>query len=103
MPRLRLPLWLVYYAALLIELTHAALWRVHNFQPLLTRCEVYKTGARPCSRLCKACPAPCGPRAAALCCCSTSTPLRPSCRGGALFLHGQGAAGAGVLPQEAGV
>ncbi|GAB4820511.1 hypothetical protein N2152v2_007557 [Parachlorella kessleri] len=44
MPKLRLPLWLVFYAAFLIELLHAAVWRVYNFQPLLTRAEVYKTG-----------------------------------------------------------
>ncbi len=47
MPKLRLPLWLVFYAAFLIELLHAAVWRVYNFQPLLTRAEVYKTGEEP--------------------------------------------------------
>jgi hypothetical protein len=44
MPTLRLPVWLVFWAAFLIELLHALLWRVYNFQPLLTRAEVFKTG-----------------------------------------------------------
>lgn len=44
LPTLRLPVGLVYWVAFLIEMLHAALWRLHNFQPLLTRAEVLKTG-----------------------------------------------------------
>ncbi|KAL7978966.1 hypothetical protein Chor_001269 [Crotalus horridus] len=43
-PSLRLPLSLVYFFAFVTELVHFALGRLYNFQPLLTRTEVYKTG-----------------------------------------------------------
>ncbi|KAB5574695.1 hypothetical protein PHYPO_G00211970 [Pangasianodon hypophthalmus] len=43
-PKLRLPLSLVYFFAFLTEIVHGAIGRVYNFQPLLTRAEVYKTG-----------------------------------------------------------
>uniref|UniRef100_A0A8D0BH03 Short chain dehydrogenase/reductase family 42E, member 1 n=1 Tax=Salvator merianae TaxID=96440 RepID=A0A8D0BH03_SALMN len=43
-PTSRLPLWLVYYFALLTEMVHFMVGRFYNFQPLLTRTEVYKTG-----------------------------------------------------------
>ncbi|XP_026569814.1 short-chain dehydrogenase/reductase family 42E member 1 [Pseudonaja textilis] len=43
-PSLRLPLPLVYFFAFVIELIHVAVRRLYNFQPLLTRTEVYKTG-----------------------------------------------------------
>lgn len=43
-PKLRLPISLVYLFAVLAEATHRLIGRVYNFQPLLTRAEVYKTG-----------------------------------------------------------
>ncbi|XP_076851289.1 short-chain dehydrogenase/reductase family 42E member 1 [Brachyhypopomus gauderio] len=43
-PRLRLPLSLVYFFAFLTEMVHRVVGRVYDFQPLLTRAEVYKTG-----------------------------------------------------------
>ncbi|XP_070808982.1 short-chain dehydrogenase/reductase family 42E member 1 [Pituophis catenifer annectens] len=43
-PSLRLPLSLVYFFAFVTELVHVAVGRLYNFQPLLTRTEVYKTG-----------------------------------------------------------
>ncbi|CAL8349956.1 unnamed protein product [Merluccius merluccius] len=43
-PTLRLPLSLVYYLAFLTEMVHHLVGRLYNFQPLLTRTEVYKTG-----------------------------------------------------------
>lgn len=43
-PKLRLPLSVVYFFAFLTEMVHFAVGRVYNFQPLLTRTEVYKTG-----------------------------------------------------------
>lgn len=43
-PTLRLPLSLIYFFALLTEVVHSVVGRLYNFQPLLTRTEVYKTG-----------------------------------------------------------
>ncbi|KAM9481384.1 short-chain dehydrogenase/reductase family 42E member 1 [Clarias gariepinus] len=43
-PKLRLPVSLVYFFAFLTEMLHSVIGRVYNFQPLLTRAEVYKTG-----------------------------------------------------------
>lgn len=43
-PRVRIPMRLAYYAAFLIELVHRLVAPVYNFQPLLTRAEVYKVG-----------------------------------------------------------
>ncbi|XP_043120384.1 short-chain dehydrogenase/reductase family 42E member 1 isoform X2 [Puntigrus tetrazona] len=43
-PTLRLPLSLVYFLAFLTEMLHRVVGRIYNFQPLLTRTEVYKTG-----------------------------------------------------------
>ncbi|NXY81566.1 D42E1 reductase, partial [Alcedo cyanopectus] len=43
-PTCRLPLSLVYFFAFLNEVVHFLVGRVYNFQPLLTRTEVYKTG-----------------------------------------------------------
>ncbi|XP_003461183.1 short-chain dehydrogenase/reductase family 42E member 1 [Cavia porcellus] len=43
-PSTRLPLTLVYCFAFLTELSHFVLGRLYNFQPFLTRTEVYKTG-----------------------------------------------------------
>ncbi|XP_065826747.1 short-chain dehydrogenase/reductase family 42E member 1-like [Oscarella lobularis] len=44
-PTIKLPLHLVYFFAFLTEMVHAVLSRCgYNFQPLLTRAEVYKTG-----------------------------------------------------------
>ncbi|XP_042527387.1 short-chain dehydrogenase/reductase family 42E member 1 [Dipodomys spectabilis] len=43
-PSIRLPLALIFYFAILTELTHFILGRLYNFQPFLTRTEVYKTG-----------------------------------------------------------
>ncbi|KAL8586859.1 hypothetical protein ACOMHN_052735 [Nucella lapillus] len=43
-PKVNLPLTLVFYFALVTELMHGAVGCVYNFQPLLTRTEVYKTG-----------------------------------------------------------
>lgn len=43
-PALRLPLSLIYFFAFLIEMIHRVVGRLYNFQPLLTRTEVYKTG-----------------------------------------------------------
>ncbi|XP_032086055.1 short-chain dehydrogenase/reductase family 42E member 1 [Thamnophis elegans] len=43
-PSLRLPLPLVYFFAFVTELVHLVVGRLYNFQPLLTRTEVYKTG-----------------------------------------------------------
>lgn len=43
-PKLRLPISLVYLFAVLTEFTHHLIGRIYNFQPLLTRTEVYKTG-----------------------------------------------------------
>ncbi|XP_066541565.1 short-chain dehydrogenase/reductase family 42E member 1 [Hoplias malabaricus] len=43
-PKLRLPISLVYFFAFLTEMIHSAVGHFYNFQPLLTRTEVYKTG-----------------------------------------------------------
>ena len=43
-PSIRLPLTLIYCFAFLTEMTHFILGRLYNFQPFLTRTEVYKTG-----------------------------------------------------------
>uniref|UniRef100_A0A6J0VCK1 Short-chain dehydrogenase/reductase family 42E member 1 n=1 Tax=Pogona vitticeps TaxID=103695 RepID=A0A6J0VCK1_9SAUR len=43
-PTLWLPLWLIYCFAFLTEVVHFMVGRLYNFQPLLTRTEVYKTG-----------------------------------------------------------
>lgn len=43
-PSTRLPLTLIYYFAFLTEMSHFILGRLYNFQPFLTRTEVYKTG-----------------------------------------------------------
>lgn len=43
-PKLRLPLTLIYYIAFITEMVHFVIGRFYNFQPLLTRTEVYKTG-----------------------------------------------------------
>ncbi|RLW01299.1 hypothetical protein DV515_00008071 [Chloebia gouldiae] len=43
-PTWRLPLSLVYFFAFLTEIVHFLVGRLYNFQPLLTRTEVYKTG-----------------------------------------------------------
>ncbi|XP_060592780.1 short-chain dehydrogenase/reductase family 42E member 1-like [Ruditapes philippinarum] len=44
MPSLRLPISLIYFVAFLTEWLHYLISYVYNFQPLLTRTEVYKTG-----------------------------------------------------------
>uniref|UniRef100_A0A8C6D6E9 Short chain dehydrogenase/reductase family 42E, member 1 n=1 Tax=Moschus moschiferus TaxID=68415 RepID=A0A8C6D6E9_MOSMO len=43
-PSIRVPLTLIYCFAFLTEMTHFLLGRLYNFQPFLTRTEVYKTG-----------------------------------------------------------
>ncbi|XP_069758321.1 short-chain dehydrogenase/reductase family 42E member 1 isoform X2 [Narcine bancroftii] len=43
-PTIRLPLRLIYYFAFLTEIIHFVVGRIYNFQPFLTRTEVYKTG-----------------------------------------------------------
>lgn len=43
-PRVRLPLSLIYFFAFMTEMVHFLIGRFYNFQPLLTRTEVYKTG-----------------------------------------------------------
>lgn len=43
-PRLCLPIALIYFFAFLTEVLHALVGRVYDFQPLLTRAEVNKTG-----------------------------------------------------------
>lgn len=43
-PKLRLPVSLIYFFAFLTEIVHSAVSRIYNFQPFLTRAEVYKTG-----------------------------------------------------------
>ncbi|XP_055477172.1 short-chain dehydrogenase/reductase family 42E member 1 isoform X2 [Psammomys obesus] len=43
-PSIRLPLALIYCFAFLVEMTHSIMSRLYNFQPFLTRTEVYKTG-----------------------------------------------------------
>lgn len=43
-PILRLPISLIYLFAFLTEMVHHVLGPIYNFQPLLTRTEVYKTG-----------------------------------------------------------
>ncbi|KAM5296991.1 short-chain dehydrogenase/reductase family 42E member 1 isoform 1-T3 [Glossophaga mutica] len=43
-PSVRLPLTIIYYFAFLTEMTHFILGQLYNFQPFLTRTEVYKTG-----------------------------------------------------------
>lgn len=42
-PKLRLPLSLIYFVAFLTEMIHHLIGPIYNFQPLLTRTEVYKT------------------------------------------------------------
>ncbi|XP_064129807.1 short-chain dehydrogenase/reductase family 42E member 1 isoform X1 [Loxodonta africana] len=44
LPSIRLPLTLIYGLAFLTEMVHFILGRLYNFQPFLTRAEVYKTG-----------------------------------------------------------
>ncbi|XP_059214631.1 short-chain dehydrogenase/reductase family 42E member 1 [Centropristis striata] len=43
-PNLRLPINLIYFVAFLTEMIHHLIGPFYNFQPLLTRTEVYKTG-----------------------------------------------------------
>ncbi|KAK5873624.1 hypothetical protein PBY51_018649 [Eleginops maclovinus] len=43
-PKLRVPISLIYFVAFLTEMIHLLIGPVYNFQPLLTRTEVYKTG-----------------------------------------------------------
>lgn len=43
-PTLRLPISLIYLFAFLTEMVHHVIGQIYNFQPLLTRTEVYKTG-----------------------------------------------------------
>ncbi|XP_067905273.1 short-chain dehydrogenase/reductase family 42E member 1 isoform X2 [Heterodontus francisci] len=43
-PTIRLPLKLVYFFAFLTEIIFFGVGRIYNFQPFLTRTEVYKTG-----------------------------------------------------------
>jgi len=43
-PRINLPVLLIYYIAFIIEIIHGIIGPLYNFQPLLTRAEVYKTG-----------------------------------------------------------
>ncbi|KAM3624770.1 uncharacterized protein V6R79_001364 [Siganus canaliculatus] len=43
-PKLRLPISLIYFFAFLTEMIHHVIGPFYNFQPLLTRTEVYKTG-----------------------------------------------------------
>nr|XP_057945576.1 short-chain dehydrogenase/reductase family 42E member 1 isoform X1 [Doryrhamphus excisus] len=43
-PTLRLPIGLIYFVAFLTEMIHHLVGPLYNFQPLLTRTEVYKTG-----------------------------------------------------------
>lgn len=43
-PKLRLPISLIYFVAFLTEMIHHLIGPFYNFQPLLTRTEVYKTG-----------------------------------------------------------
>ncbi|KAL1007471.1 hypothetical protein UPYG_G00087240 [Umbra pygmaea] len=43
-PKLRLPVSLIYFVAFLTEMIHHLIGPIYNFQPLLTRTEVYKTG-----------------------------------------------------------
>ncbi|KAF7648772.1 hypothetical protein LDENG_00152200 [Lucifuga dentata] len=43
-PKLRLPVSLIYFFAFLTEMIHHLVGPLYNFQPLLTRTEVYKTG-----------------------------------------------------------
>ncbi|XP_001508136.1 short-chain dehydrogenase/reductase family 42E member 1 [Ornithorhynchus anatinus] len=43
-PTLRLPLLLIYSLAFLTEMVYFLVGRLYNFQPFLTRTEVYKTG-----------------------------------------------------------
>ncbi|XP_061078295.1 short-chain dehydrogenase/reductase family 42E member 1 [Conger conger] len=43
-PKVRLPVSLIYLVAFLTEMVHCIVGHVYNFQPLLTRTEVYKTG-----------------------------------------------------------
>lgn len=44
MPKMTLPVSVVYFIAFLTEWIHYFVARVYNFQPLLTRTEVFKTG-----------------------------------------------------------
>ncbi|KAG8001376.1 Short-chain dehydrogenase/reductase family 42E member 1 [Nibea albiflora] len=43
-PKLRLPVSIIYFFAFLTEMIHHLIGPFYNFQPLLTRTEVYKTG-----------------------------------------------------------
>lgn len=43
-PKIRLPVNLIYFFAFLTEMIHHLIGPIYNFQPLLTRTEVYKTG-----------------------------------------------------------
>ncbi|KAM8945973.1 short-chain dehydrogenase/reductase family 42E member 1 [Pelodytes ibericus] len=43
-PTMRLPLFLIYFFAFVTEWIHYLVSPIYNFQPLLTRTEVYKTG-----------------------------------------------------------
>ncbi|XP_013412218.1 short-chain dehydrogenase/reductase family 42E member 1 [Lingula anatina] len=43
-PKVNVPLTLVYFFAFITEMVHLMVSKVYNFQPLLTRTEVYKTG-----------------------------------------------------------
>lgn len=44
MPKLKIPVSVIYFIAFLTECIHHLVSGIYNFQPLLTRTEVYKTG-----------------------------------------------------------
>lgn len=54
MPSISLPLSVVYFIAYLTEWLHFLVSKIYNFQPLLTRTEVYKTGVTHWFSICKA-------------------------------------------------
>lgn len=43
-PRLKLPVHAIFFLAFIIEIIHKCFSGIYNFQPMLTRAEVYKTG-----------------------------------------------------------
>jgi hypothetical protein len=54
MPTIRLPLAVMYYIAFVIEILHAVIGPIYNFQPFLTRAEVFKSGVTHFFRMDKA-------------------------------------------------
>ena len=44
LPKFRMPIWIMFFLAFVLEFIYKLVYKFFDFQPLLTRCEVYKSG-----------------------------------------------------------